>query len=368
MSSYGIGRLRPSRWLRHLAGLAVLMLAAASCATPAGAPPPTATSAATAVPAATASPTPVVLKPLKIAATGGANFTSLPVYYAVAKKMFAKYGYEAELVALTADTIGVQGLLAGTYNVLFTGAGTGMNAAAGGGKITLVSSVSPHLEYFFVAQAAIPDLKSLEGKSLGVSAPGAVSEQAPRLLLQKKGVDVSKVNFVAVGNDAARAKALAAGTISGAVLNTVNTIEATSSSPNLKILADVGSELADDFLLTGIFVSNTLIQADVNAVHAVVQTLIEASRILQSDRRIAVDSAKVAGLPPNSVEAAYDRLTASSTPFFGVDGGLNQKAFETTAKNLRASGSLTSDVTWNQMVNTQFVQTALDKLGRYKAR
>ena len=65
----------------------------------------------------------------------------------------------------------------------------------------------------YSARADIRSVKDLEGKTLGIGAPGSVLHQMTTLLLQKKGVDVSTVRFRNVGGNADVLKAVIAKTI-----------------------------------------------------------------------------------------------------------------------------------------------------------
>jgi NitT/TauT family transport system substrate-binding protein len=299
--------------------------------------------------------------------SGGLNSTSLPVYFANDGGPFSKRGLTVTVSDVSADTTALQGLVGTDYDAAFTSAGTGITALGSNAKIKLVSSVSPHLEYFFLAQKDIADLKGMQGKALGVSTPGSVSYLAPRVLLQQAGVDVDGLNVVSAGNDAARVQALTAKTIDGAVVNTVNTVAALKANPDLHVIADVGAQLANTFLNTAIIVRQDLIQNSADSVQSLVEGLIDASRTLQSDRTTAINYAMSTNqLPNESVAQAYDMLTKSDTPFFGVDGGLQQAPFDATVQLLVQGGTIQAPVTWEQAADPSFISKAVDKVGPYK--
>ena len=65
----------------------------------------------------------------------------------------------------------------------------------------------------YTARDDIRSVKDLEGKTLGIGAPGSVLHQMTTLVLQKHGVDVSKVQFRNVGGNADVLKAVIAKTI-----------------------------------------------------------------------------------------------------------------------------------------------------------
>jgi hypothetical protein len=97
-----------------------------------------------------------------------------------------------------------------------------------------------------------------------------------------------------------------------------------------------------------------------------VDALVDASRALQKDREAAIGFMRKDGrVPADSLEEAYDRLTGAPEPFFGVDGGLNQVAFESTVAQLTRAGTLKAPVTWAQLVDPSFVKASVEKLGPY---
>ncbi len=101
-------------------------------------------------------------------------------------------------------------------------------------------------------------------------------------------------------------------------------------------------------------------------VQGVVSALMEACRVLQKDRATAIAFAKSTNqLPNDAVDDAYDRLTKASTPFFGVDGGMHQDAFDATVKLMIDSGDLSGPVSWEQAADTTFVTKGNQELGPY---
>lgn len=65
----------------------------------------------------------------------------------------------------------------------------------------------------YSGRSGIQQVRDLEGKTIGIGAPGAVLHQMTVLLLKKKGVDVNKVTFRNVGSNADILKAVIAKTV-----------------------------------------------------------------------------------------------------------------------------------------------------------
>lgn len=303
---------------------------------------------------------------IKIGTSGGLNTSIQPILYAKSAGIFAKNGLEVQIVEMTDDTTAVQSLIAGEFDMLYTGAGTGMTAIGRGANIKLVSSFTPWADYQFLAQPDIKSLKDMEGKVLGVSKIGSISYLAPLFAMQKEGVDTKKVQFTAVGNDAVRGRALAAGTIQGAVLNGVNAMIALEAAPKLHIIYDVGTAFRDTAANTAVFARAEAIKSKPEVIAAAVKSLIEASRALQSDKKLAIEQATKTGLPAKAVAGTYDLLFKAPIPYYGVDGGVNEKAIESTAKLLKDNGDVDKLLSYKDIVEPRFVEQAVKELGPYK--
>ena len=302
--------------------------------------------------------------PLTFGTSGGVATAIQPLLYAQAAGLFKKRGLDVTFMQMTDDTTAVLSFVSGSFDMLFTGAGAAMPAQAQGADFKLVASTGPRSDYQLVTQKGITSLKEMEGKSLAVSKIGALSYVAPVYVLRKAGVDISKIHFVALGNDAARVQALVAGTIDGAPLIGVQSVLALNAGPNLHRLVDIGSQFSN-FLNTAIFASGTALKQKREAVAAAVEALIEASRALQSDKATAVAQAVAAGLPAEAIRATYDVLLASNVPYWGVNGGIVKGAVEEAWNALKADGAVKADFNFEAITDMSFVEQALKKLGPY---
>jgi NitT/TauT family transport system substrate-binding protein len=323
--------------------------------------------AATRPPADRQATAPAGLRKLGVGVGGGVSSASLPVFYAAEAGFFQRRGLDVEFQLLSNDTLGVQGLFAREYHVLFTGATSTMLAAASGSRVKIISSPSPRLDYYFVVQRDVHDFKDMEGRNMGVAALGVQSAIIPRTMLKAHGADVDRVNVVSVGADGARGQALIGKTIDGAVLNTMVTVATTRQAPELHIIGDAGAELSEDYFANAIIARTETVESDPDLLQSAVAGVIESSRALQSDRARFVAFAKAQpSLPSDAVEAAHDLLAKSDQPYYGVDGGLNRHAFDATVQSLVDSGQLKTSITWEQLVEPRFVDGAMAELGPYQ--
>ena len=69
------------------------------------------------------------------------------------------------------------------------------------------------LPFVIAAKKTILKPKDLEGKTFGVARVGSVDYETSRIVLAKLGVDVDKIQYLAIGQPAVRAQSLLAGQI-----------------------------------------------------------------------------------------------------------------------------------------------------------
>jgi NitT/TauT family transport system substrate-binding protein len=305
------------------------------------------------------------LAPISIGKSGGVSTAMQPLLYAQAAGLFKKRGLDVNIISMADDTTATLSLISGAYDMLFTGAGPGLIPQSKGAEFKIVSSIGPRSDYQFVAQKSITSLKDLEGKKIAVSKVGSVSYIAPVIVLRNANVDISKIQFLGLGNDAARGQALIIGTVDAAPLIGVQTALVLKAGPNLHIIADIGAQFSE-FLYTAVFARDAAIKQKRASIAAAVEAMIEASRVLQSDKAVAVKQGIESGLPAEAIQIDYDALLASDVPYFGVNGGLNEKAIEAVWKTLKDDGSIATDLKYSAVVDPSFVDEAVKKLGPYK--
>jgi NitT/TauT family transport system substrate-binding protein len=261
----------------------------------------------------------------------------------------------------------VQGLIAGAADMLYAGAGTGMVAMSRGATIRMVMSHTPWTDYVFVGLASVKSLKDLAGKPVGTSKIGALNHQAATFAFRQEGVDPNSVQWVSsAGNDAVRAQALVAKTISAAVMNGTFATQAMQADSTLHVVYDVGSVFREQFLSTAVFAQSALIKDKPEVVQAAVLALIESSRALQGDKALAIKQAVSSGLTEKVMTPVYDNIFRASQPYYGVDGGLTDAKVNSTIKILTEAGDIGKPMTAADMVDPRFMEAALKQLGPWK--
>jgi NitT/TauT family transport system substrate-binding protein len=127
-----------------------------------------------------------------------------------------KQGLKIEIKQFKGDTLALKALLAGELDSYEGNPGSPMVAASRGADIKVVGCYWPGLTYAIYSK---PDVKSpadLKGKTLAISAPGALPDLVARAVLAQNNVPAAEVKFTVMGSDADRFKAITAGVVDAA--------------------------------------------------------------------------------------------------------------------------------------------------------
>ncbi len=109
-------------------------------------------------------------------------------------------------------------------------------------QLRAVNSTQTDLSFIIASNTSINSLKDLEGKTYAIATFGSLDHKLAEIVLENAGVNVSKVDFVAVGDPGARAQALAAGVINATTMS-ISTFQGIRTQPKVKILVDTGAFL-----------------------------------------------------------------------------------------------------------------------------
>ena len=127
-----------------------------------------------------------------------------------------KQGLKIEIKQFKGDTLALKALLAGELESYEGNPGSPIIAASRGADIKLVGCYWPGLTYAIYSKTTIDTVADLKGKTIAISAPGALPDLVARAVLAQNNVPATDVKFTIMGSDADRFKALAAGIVDAA--------------------------------------------------------------------------------------------------------------------------------------------------------
>src|ERR1700754_1605521 len=110
------------------------------------------------------------------------------VFMAASGGFAEKQGLKIEMVQFTGDALALKAMLAGELDSYEGSPGGPMLAASQGADIKLLGCYWPGLTYGIYSKQAITSPKDLKGKSMAISAPGALPDLLARAVLEQNGV------------------------------------------------------------------------------------------------------------------------------------------------------------------------------------
>jgi len=233
---------------------------------------------------------------------------------------------------------------------------------ASGGGLVVVAVELLKTDYFLMATPDLTAVEDLEGRIVGISEPGDISDSLTRVVLEEAGVDISSIEFAQIGGTGARIAALAAGQIQAGAAHAADGLAAAEEfglQPLVRYV-DYVPEYAQRFLAA----SPEWLEANPVLAQFVVDAMIEAQRWAQEnkDDYIALSEEFVEGISPEIRSEVYELFAGEG--FFAVDGGMEMIA--PTAELEQRQGNLGDGLadlaTWT---DSSYVEDYLERNGEF---
>jgi NitT/TauT family transport system substrate-binding protein len=164
-----------------------------------------------------------------------------PVWVAAAKGFWKEEGLNVTLTTFDSGTSNQQALAG---NVIDVGAGAfaePINLSAQDQPTAIFGAIKTGLPYLLMATPTIKKLSDLQGKTIGVSKVGSLTDISTRVVLKKNGVDPSSVHYQATGQSNTRVAALIAGAVDATMLDSASVLHAQDAG--MHSIADYLDEL-----------------------------------------------------------------------------------------------------------------------------
>ena len=148
---------------------------------------------------------------------GPIGLNSVPWVVAKDARLFEKNGLDVDLIYVGASSAIVQSMLAGSANLAGFAGPAVISNVVGGGDIIQVAAMAPYFTQSVMVRSDIRDLRSLQGKKIGITRFGSVTDLALRALLER--YNIKEVTVLQMGGFGEAVAALTRGAIDGAVLS-----------------------------------------------------------------------------------------------------------------------------------------------------
>jgi NitT/TauT family transport system substrate-binding protein len=213
---------------------------------------------------------------------GGGGVTPMHsvIWVAQQEGLFKKYGLEVEYLALNSGTLGVQMLLSGESQFLFSTGALAVTANLQGADIEMITGGFNLFAFKVIGRPEIKTIQDLRGKKISISQFGSATDFAVQAALEKFAVDSKQVTVLQLGGSTNRVAALANGSTDASLFTEPY---ASSVFKNYKMnllldMADAGMAYPQSCLM----VKRSYLEADrersTNFVKAIVEGMYSAKR------------------------------------------------------------------------------------------
>lgn len=296
-------------------------------------------------------------------------FGSSPDYTAVANYKWIEdleaMGIEVEELYFESSQDAFRALVAGEADVAPTGIVSAilLNMTAGE-NVKVIANDLQTPDHILMTTPDITDDKQLEGKQVGISTPGDISDVLTRLVFDIRGVDVDKVNFVEIGGTNARIQALMSGQISAGLAHAAEGLAAVKAG-GLNNLYALG-EFVPGYLQHGLMAMQDWLDENREFAQTLVDTFIDATRWAAENKDGYIELSKkyIEGLDDDVRSEAYDIFI--DIDMFAVNGGMDVEQLEETVAIEESVGTFDGQtvIGIDEWTDRSFVEDYLKRNGK----
>lgn len=307
---------------------------------------------------------------------GGSISQMNKVAYVIAlnKKFFEQEGLTVTSTAFSSGTAALQAVVAGGSDVGEGAFEHTLRMQAKGIDLTCLATFGRYPGNVLVVAKKRADtvhsVKDLKGLKIGISAPGASTQNFVAQLMERAGLSWKDASYVSVGTGATAVAAVRTGGELDALVNLDPAISALVDEGDAKVLVDSrtaeGSRQAfgGDYLADCLFVKTDFLKANPNTSQAIANAIVHAMQWLKT---ASIDDI-MAATPPEYYKAdkeLYQRSLKRNLSAFQWDGIVTPAA----ARNVLASISVLdpalkkAKIDVSRVYDNTLIKNALKKYG-----
>ena len=275
---------------------------------------------------------------------------------------FEKHGLDVEFVLLKGDILNLRALIGTEVDFASIGSFALINAIQKGANLRAVISTVPEQPHMLVTLKSIKSWKELPGHTFAISQPGAISQTFPRAIMTQLGVDPDTVQYLAIGGNGARQKALLGGKVDATLIHKERAVMVVKSSDKHHVIGSTAQYLKGVPLVYHAARKDWL-DKNSDVAQRYVRALIEAARFMVDHKDVMVKYGQsVIKADKKIIAASFEEYKKSGV--WGLNGGLSKTGLDFTIKLGVETGELASTIAFDAIVEPRFVDTVLKESGR----
>jgi NitT/TauT family transport system substrate-binding protein len=289
------------------------------------------------------------------------NLQDIQLYVAQEKGIYAKYGLTVEISRINGVAPTFQAVISGDADAGFLDPTQLLSSREKAQDLKGIVNTSPTQPYMLLARSSVKDLQDLNGKRIGISQPGTLSQTIIRLAMEKHGVTEKGIQWIAVGGSGPRYKGLVSDRIDAGIVQVSHSLQGAKEKEPLKVIADLGKELPD--LMGYLYVAKqSTIDGKRSAMIKFVAANLEATQLVLQDKDLATDTYMKynTGVTKENALQEYDILKSSGA--WNPEGNLRPAAVSFTADMMLKDGTLKAAPTGEKFFAEDILNAAKDAM------
>ena len=302
-------------------------------------------------------PTSLAAQELYLVAYAGFAGFQAPVWAPRDLGLFAKYGFNGDVVLVPGSVRQIQAIIGGSIHFAQADAATAVNAINQGMDLVMISGTLNSFPYSFMAQKEIRKPEDLVGKKIGILAVGGATETATILALKAWNVPRQSVTIFPAGDPVARIAALSTKAIDATVLSYPDIAEAVRVG--MHALADMSEMKEASFPMNVVVARRSFVEKNREMVKRFQQAYDEGTYqfINNKEKGLAVLAKRLRLKNPKGIEETYQYFAKK----FSFPTRVSQDGLKNTLELL---SQRTPGAKLDMNVNKYLDESTLDELER----
>jgi ABC-type nitrate/sulfonate/bicarbonate transport system substrate-binding protein len=298
------------------------------------------------------------------------TFETVYRHFAVDGGFFAKQHVDASIVGFNAGLTTVQAVVSGSVDIGCESIVSVMAAVREGADLRILEMINADNSYVIVARGTTTAPLDLRGKRWGISQAGAISQTYSKLWLDHFGIG-DNIDWIPIGGQSARARALLAGQIDVTML-TIGDWIAIQKQPDVKLMGNL-ADVVPPLPFSSCFATGQTVRSKFALTQRVINALMDAVRFAHTpDGKVAYLAAyrrsNDTKLTDGQLGQFYDYFFERNPILVDPNGGMYPDVLNKNLAMMVDDKTLNAMPPLGQVWEPRFVQQYLGNNGWYDAK